>query len=435
MKEAKSDEALIVAKHTERLRFGFHCWPTLEFGIMPALGDHRWTPQLIYSTWYQAENGRPPENGLEYKIGNSGGGFDRLGFKFLPKGQELPLSTAIDLSLSLNKKGEGQIITLPVPFHGAGMSYGSISEEVMLSRVIAAKKWGTFTSTGEGGYPPALFPYKDHVITQIATGMFGVREETIKMARIVEFKYAQGAKPGLGGHLLADKSTSTVARLRESVPRVSLFSPFPFHSVYSVEDHKKHVDWIKTVNPHALISVKVSTPVDVDMVAVGSFYAGANILQIDGSYGGTGAAPEIAKKNIALPIELAIPKVHKYLSNEGIRDEIAVLASGGIRTAYDVAKAIALGADGAVLGTVELVALGCTRCSNCERGRGCPFGLTTTDPELSQLVQPDWGAERIGNLYRSFSDQLKEILRRLGLKSIRELRGRKDLLTYERKSL
>jgi glutamate synthase domain-containing protein 2 len=260
--------------------------------------------------------------------------------------------------------------------------------------------------------------------------MFGVREETIQHAPIVEFKYAQGAKPGLGGHLLGDKVTATVATMRESVPWVSLFSPFPFHSVYSVEDHKKHVDWIKTINPQALVSVKVSTPTDIDMVAVGSYHAGAHIIHIDGSYGGTGAAPEIAKKTIAMPIEFAIPKVHRYLRQEGIRSEVVVMASGGIRTAYDIAKAVALGADGVVLGTTELVALGCTRCGNCERGRGCPLGLCTTDPELSQLVETDWAAERLGNLYRSFQLQLSDLLRRLGLTSIRDLVGRTDLLIY-----
>jgi glutamate synthase domain-containing protein 2 len=197
-----------------------------------------------------------------------------------------------------------------------------------------------------------------------------------------------------------------------------------------VEDHRKHVDWIKTTNPTALVSVKVSTPTDVDMVAVGSFYAGANIVHLDGSYGGTGAAPEIAKKNIAMPIEFAIPKVHKYLESEQIRDQITVMASGGIRSAYDIAKIIALGADGAIMGTAELVALGCTRCSNCERGRGCAFGLTTTDPLLSQFIQPEWGGDRISNLYTSFAYQLKDILRKLGLTSIRQLRGRKDLLRY-----
>ena len=144
------------------------------------------------------------------------------------------------------------------------------------------------------------------MITQVATGLFGVREETIQRVRIVEFKYAQGAKPGLGGHLLGDKNTPAVARMRETVVGSSLFSPFPFHSVYSVEDHKKHLDWIKQINPRALVSVKVSTPTDVDMVAVGIYYAGAHIVHLDGSYGGTGAAPDIAKKNIAMPIEYAI---------------------------------------------------------------------------------------------------------------------------------
>lgn len=424
-----TDEQLIVAKHVANLHNGFSLWPRAEEGP-PAMGDYRWTQDLILATWLMAETGRPPDNSLEYRVGASGGGFDLLDFKFLPKDQWLPDETDIDLGIALNKRGEGVKIEIPIPIYGGGMSYGSVSEQVMQSRARAAQKWGTFTSTGEGGYPPSLVPYKDSIITQVATGMFGVREETIQYAPIVEFKYAQGAKPGLGGHLLGDKTTTTVAAMRESVPWVSLFSPFPFHSVYSVEDHRKHVDWIRTTNPRALISVKVSTPTDVDMVAVGSYFAGANIVHLDGSYGGTGAAPEIAKKNIAMPIEFAIPKVHKYLESEHVRDEVTLMASGGVRTAYDIAKVIALGADGCILGTAELVAIGCTRCSNCERGRGCPFGLTTTDPLLSQLMPADWGAERISNLYNAYAIQLRELLRKLGLKSIRALRGRRDLLKY-----
>jgi len=426
----KTVEQLIVEKHTTYLHQGFHLWPELKSGKLPALGDHRWTADLILSTWVQAETGRPPTNGLEYRVGNSRGGFDVLDFKFPPPDRRLPDDVAVDLSIPLNRRRYDRQLKIPIPFYGAGMSFGSISEQVMCARAKAAQAWQTFTCTGEGGYPDSLLPYKDNVITQVATGMFGVREETIQHAPIVEFKYAQGAKPGLGGHLLGDKVTSSVASMRESLPWVSLFSPFPFHSVYSVEDHKKHVDWIKTINPEALVSVKVSTPTDIDMVAVGSYYAGAHIVHIDGSYGGTGAAPEIAKKNIATPIEFAIPKVHRYLLQEGIRQEVVVMASGGIRTAYDLAKAVALGADGTVLGTAELVALGCTRCSNCERGRGCPFGLTTTDPELAQLVEIKWGAKRLDNLYRSFQGQLSDLLRKLGLTSIRDLVGRTDLLIY-----
>jgi glutamate synthase domain-containing protein 2 len=429
----KTAEELIIEKHQEALHQGFRAWPSLAFDRPPAMGDARWTADLILATWTQAETGRPPDNGLEYHVGESGGGFDMLAFKFLPKEHWVPEQELIDTSIPLNRRPYDRKIQIPVPWYGAGMSYGSISEQIMLARAKAARQWSTFTSTGEGGYPESLAAYRENVITQVATGMFGVREETILWAPIVEFKYAQGAKPGLGGHLLGDKATMTVAKMRESVPWVSLFSPFPFHSVYSVEDHKKHIDWVKTIHPEALVSVKVSTPTDVDMVAVGSYYAGAHIIQIDGGYGGTGAAPEIAKKNIAMPVELAIPKVHRFLIQEGIRDEVVLMASGGIRTADDIAKAIALGADGCILGTSELVALGCTRCSNCERGRGCPFGLTTTDPQLSQLVDPDWGAERIVRLYASFQLQLRDILRRLGLRSVIELRDRIDLLSYLRK--
>jgi glutamate synthase domain-containing protein 2 len=400
--------------------------------LWETVGDFRWTVDLIVSTWIQAETGRLPEQRLECRKGASGGGFDRIEFVFPESPPDASLRPEdVDLSIPLNRRGDGRpLVTIGFPIYGGGMSFGAIGLSTMLARARAYKAFNSFTCTGEGGYPEALTEYKDHVITQVATGLFGVREETIKRARIVGFKYAQGAKPGLGGHLLGDKVTPAVARMREAVVGSSLFSPFPFHSVYSVEDHKKHVDWIKLINPEALVSVKVSTPTDVDMVAVGSYYAGAHIIHLDGSYGGTGAAPDIAKKNIAMPIEYAIPKVHRFLVEEGIRDEITLIASGGLRTAWDVAKAIALGADGAVICTSEMVALECIRCGNCESGRGCPRGIASTDEELSSMYDSDWGTQRLINLFYSWYVQIQEILWRLGLKSVRELVGRTDLLKH-----
>jgi glutamate synthase domain-containing protein 2/NAD-dependent dihydropyrimidine dehydrogenase PreA subunit len=399
------------------------------------LGDARWSSDLILSTWHHAATGSPAPPHLESRTGASGGGFDNLRFKFeVPEFEEparVPAGTEIDTGLDLNHRGDGRPqIHIDIPIYGGGMSFGSVSIQTILGKARAAVAWNTFTCTGEGGYHDRLKPYDDHVITQVATGLFGVREDTIQRVRLVEFKYAQGAKPGLGGHLLGDKNTPAVARMREAVAGNALFSPFPFHSVYSVEDHKKHVDWIKEVNPRCLVSVKVSTPTDVDMVAVGSYYAGAHIIHLDGSYGGTGAAPDIAKKNIAMPIEYAVPKVHKFLSAEGIRDKVTLIASGGIRTAYDALKTIALGADGVVVGTVELVALGCVRCACCESGRGCPRGIASTDPELSLQVGLEWATQRLINLNHAWREQMVEALSRLGMKSIRELRGRTDVLCY-----
>lgn len=400
--------------------------------LLETLGDHRWTAEMLLGHWEMAETGDLPVVDLEYDLGNSGGGFDKIRFRSADPADYIDISDEqIDTSVDLNKRDDGRPVkTISIPCYGGGMSYGSTALSVMVGRAAAAQRLNTMTCTGEGGYPLELLPYADHVITQVATGLFGVREETLLFTPMIEFKYAQGAKPGLGGHLLGDKVTPEVAEMRETVVGSALFSPFPFHSVYSVEDHKKHVDWVKEINPNVLVSVKVSTPTDVDMVAVGSYFAGAHIVHLDGSYGGTGAAPDIAKKNIAMPIEYAIPKVHKFLSDEGVRDKVCLIASGGIRNAMDVAKAIALGADGVVIGTAELVAVECVRCGNCESGRGCARGIATTDPELGIMTTEEWVAQRMVNMYLAWRKQWCEILRQYGLRSLRDLVGRSDLLVH-----
>ncbi len=265
---------------------------------MDVMGDCRWPADMMLATWKMAETGDVPSEayGYDYECGNSGGGFDRLRFKYPDTPQVTVSPDEVDTAIELNRSNDGRpSVKIDVPWYGGGMSFGSVSNVTQLSKARAAAAWNTFTCSGEGGYMERLRPYDDHVITQIATGLFGVREETIQRVPIVEFKYAQGAKPGLGGHLLGEKNTVSVAKMREAMLGISLFSPFPFHSVYSIEDHMKHIDWIKHINRRALVSSKVSTPTDVDMVAIGSYAAGTHIVHLDGGYGGTGAAPDIAK--------------------------------------------------------------------------------------------------------------------------------------------
>jgi len=190
---------IAIEKHSEKIKRNLAILPSI-FEEDFAMGNYGWTKDIILSIYYEASTGKIPKN-LEYRIGNRGDGFDVLDFDYKNDFDEkdfLKCFDDIDLSLDLNKRSYGEKIKISMPMYGAGMSFGSISLNVMLARAMAAKELNTFTSTGEGGYPRELMKYKENVITQISTGYFGVREETILITRIVEFKYAQGAKPGLG---------------------------------------------------------------------------------------------------------------------------------------------------------------------------------------------------------------------------------------------
>jgi len=162
-----SNLELIVEKHSERIHHGLEILPTLRHGVPAGLGNKRWTGDLILATYEQALTGELPTNGLEYKTGDSGGGFDVLGWK--NDGPTKINEDEVDLSIPLNRREAGNKIEIPLPIYGGGMSFGSISLNFMIARAKAAKKLRTYTSTGEGGYPDQIVPYRDHVITQVAT--------------------------------------------------------------------------------------------------------------------------------------------------------------------------------------------------------------------------------------------------------------------------
>ncbi len=314
-------------------------------------------------------------------------------------------------------------VKLEVPVMFSAMSYGAVSLNVQESLARAAAEMGTLWNTGEGGLHPKLYKYGDNTIVQVASGRFGVHPEYLNVARIVEIKIGQGAKPGIGGHLPGEKVSAEVAMTR-MIPRgTDALSPAPQHDIYSIEDLAQLVYALKEATNYTKpVAVKIAAVHNSAAIASGMVRAGADIIVLDGLRGATGAAPKIIRDNVGIPIELALASVDDRLRQEGIRNQASVVIAGGIRNSGDVAKAIALGADAIYIGTAALVALGCTICQQCHTGK-CAWGICTPDPWLTKRVNPDIGARRLSNLLRGWSLELKDILGGMGINALESLRG------------
>ena len=312
-------------------------------------------------------------------------------------------------------------LELPVMF--SAMSYGAVSVNVQESLARAATQMGTLWNTGEGGLHHRLYKYGGNTVVQVASGRFGVHSEYLDVARIVEIKIGQGAKPGIGGHLPGEKVSAEVAMTR-MIPRgTDALSPAPQHDIYSIEDLAQLVYALKEATNYTKpVSVKIAAVHNSAAIASGMVRAGADIIVLDGLRGATGAAPKIIRDNVGIPIELALASVDDRLRQEGIRNQASLVIAGGIRNSGDVAKAIALGADAVYIATAALVALGCTVCQQCHTGK-CAWGICTPDPRLSKRVNPDIGARRLSNLLRGWSLELKDILGGMGINALESLRG------------
>ncbi len=314
-------------------------------------------------------------------------------------------------------------VNLEVPVMFSAMSYGAVSLNVQESLARAATEMGTLWNTGEGGLHPKLYKYGANTIVQVASGRFGVHPKYLDVARVVEIKIGQGAKPGIGGHLPGEKVSAEVAMTR-MIPRgTDALSPSPQHDIYSIEDLAQLVYALKEATNYTKpVAVKIAAVHNSAAIASGMVRAGADIIVLDGLRGATGAAPKIIRDNVGIPIELALASVDDRLRQEGIRNQASVVIAGGIRNSGDVAKAIALGADAIYIGTAALVALGCTICQQCHTGK-CAWGICTTDPRLTKRVNPDIGARRLSNLLRGWSLELKDILGGMGINALESLRG------------
>ncbi len=353
-----------------------------------------------------------------------------------------PLREPMETKVFLGKKPgkikrdeEGKIkfdlspqLELSIPVMFSAMSYGSISYNAHKSLAVAAKELGIYYNTGEGGLHEDFYVYGENTIVQVASGRFGVHEDYLKAGAAVEIKMGQGAKPGIGGHLPGTKIVGDVSRTRMIPEGSDAISPAPHHDIYSIEDLRQLVYSLKEATEcKKPIIVKVAAVHNIAAIASGIARSGADIIAIDGFRGGTGAAPTRIRDNVGIPIELALAAVDKRLRDEGIRNNISLVVGGSIRSASDVVKAVALGADACYIATSALLALGCHLCRTCQTGK-CNWGIATQRPELVKRLNPEIGKEHLINLMTAWQHEIKELMGGMGINSIEALRGNRLML-------
>ncbi|WP_043535076.1 glutamate synthase large subunit [Actinomyces polynesiensis] len=312
-------------------------------------------------------------------------------------------------------------------FATGAMSFGSISQEAHETMALAMNALGARSNTGEGGESPERLrdPQRNSAIKQVASGRFGVTADYLTHARDIQIKMAQGAKPGEGGQLPAQKVYPWVARERHSTPGVGLISPPPHHDIYSIEDLKQLISDLKNANPEARIHVKLVSEVGVGTVAAGVSKARADVVLISGADGGTGAAPLTSLKHAGAPWEIGLAETQQTLVLNDLRDRIVVQADGQLKTGRDVIIAALLGAEEFGFATAPLVVSGCIMMRVCQKDT-CPVGVATQNPELRARFTGK--PEYVINFFTFIAEQVREMLASLGLRSIEEAVGRSDLL-------
>ena len=317
-------------------------------------------------------------------------------------------------------------LNMPVMF--SAMSYGSISKNAHESLARAAVELGTYYNTGEGGLHEDFYKYGAHTIVQVASGRFGVHQDYLDAGAAIEIKMGQGAKPGIGGHLPGYKIGADVSKTRMIPMGTDAISPAPHHDIYSIEDLRQLVYSLKEATNYSKpVIVKIAAVHNVAAIASGIARSGADIIAIDGFRGGTGAAPACIRDNVGIPIELALASVDQRLRDEGIRNNVSIIAAGSIRSSSDIIKAIALGADCVYIGTAAVVALGCHLCRSCHMGT-CNWGIATQRPELVKRLNPNVGYKRLVNLMTAWNHEIKEMMGGMGINSIEALKGNRLML-------
>ena len=316
-------------------------------------------------------------------------------------------------------------------FKAGAMSYGAISKEAHETIAIAMNRLGSTSNSGEGGEDSARFkplPNGDSMnseVKQIASGRFGVTANYLIHAKELQIKCAQGAKPGEGGQLPGKKVYPEIGKARHSTPGVELVSPPPHHDIYSIEDLAELIYDLKCVNKDARISIKLTSEAGVGTIAAGVAKAKADNILISGYDGGTGAAGRTSVKHAGVPWELGLSETHQTLMLNRLRDRVQLEVDSKLMTGFDVAVAAMLGAELFGFGTLPLVAVGCKMARVCNLNT-CPYGVATQDEKLRARFNGK--PEYVENLMIFIARELREIMARLGIRSVAELVGRIDLV-------
>ena len=314
-------------------------------------------------------------------------------------------------------------------FDSAGMSLGALSPEAHEALAMGMNEIGARSNSGEGGEDPARYgTNRVSKIKQIASGRFGVTPNYLVNAEVLQIKVAQGAKPGEGGQLPGGKVNDLIARLRYSVPGVTLISPPPHHDIYSIEDLAQLIFDLKEVNPDALVSVKLVSEPGVGTIAAGVAKAYADLITISGYDGGTAASPLTSIRHAGSPWELGLAEVHQTLRGNRLRGKIRVQADGGMKTGLDVVKAAILGAESFGFGTAPMIAMGCKYLRICHLNN-CATGVATQNDQLREdhFVGD---VERVVNFFRFVAEETREWMATLGVSKLEDLIGRVDLLEH-----
>jgi methylamine---glutamate N-methyltransferase subunit C len=352
-------------------------------------------------------------------------GFDDLYFlpgqlAVLPLLDDEPVETSVTIGKNAKKP-----LQLRAPVYVSHMSFGALSKEAKMALAHGSALFGTMICSGEGGMLPDERALAAQYVFEMASGYFGWTEEHIMQADGIEIKMGQSAKAGLGGLLPGHKVTPEIAAVRGLQPGQEARSPARFRDINSLEDMKARIKWIRSINPAIPIGIKfAASRIERDIAAACEL--DVDWITLDGRAGGTGAAGKHVKDNICVPTVFALPRARKWLDEHGVTN-MTLCVTGGFRTAADVAKALALGADAVALATAALMAIGCQQYRACS-SNNCPVGIATQKLELRQRFDYTISSKRLNHFFEGMTAQMTDFARMCGRRRLGDL-SYEDLAT------